>query len=225
MIRTTARRIPIPLLGKAEKEVKRMKDNGVIEEVTELTEWVSPIVSVLKPSGDVRICVGLKKLNQSVERECYVIPTVDDIVHQLRGSSVFSKLDAASGFWQIPLDPETAKLTTFITPFGRYFMKRLPFGISSAPEIFQRTMTELLRGIDGVICSFDDILCHTSTVEKHELLLDRVFKKLKEIGLQLNPEKCEYRKSEVTFLGHIISKDGVRADDSKIAAMDAVCVW
>ena len=148
-----------------------------------------------------------------------VIPTVDEIVHQLRGSSVFSKLDAASGFWQIPLDPETVKLTTFITPFGRYFMKRLPFGISSAPEIFQRTMTELLRGTDGVICYSVDILCHTSTMEEHELLLGRVFKRLKEVGLQLNPEKCEYRKSEITFLGHSISKDSVCADDSKIAAM------
>ena len=91
-------------------------------------------------------------------------------------------------------------------------MKSLPFGISSAPEIFQRTVTELLRGIDVVICSFDDILCHTSTVEEHELLLGRVFKKMKEVGLQLNPEKCAYRKSEITFLGHIIRKDGVRAD-------------
>ena len=97
-------------------------------------------------------------------------------------------------------------------------MKRLPFGISSASEIFQRTMTELLHGIDGVICYFDDILCHTSTMEEHELLLGRVFKRLKEVGLQLSPEKCEYRKSEITFMGHI-SKDGVHADDSKIAAM------
>ena len=80
---TTARWIPIPLLGKAEKELKRMKDNGVIEEVTEPTERVSPIVPALKRSGDVRICVDLKKLNQSVERERYDIPTVDEIVHQL----------------------------------------------------------------------------------------------------------------------------------------------
>ena len=92
-------------------------------------------------------------------------------------------------------------------------MKRLPFGISSISEIFQRTMTELLHGIDGVICYFDDILCHTSTMEEHELLLGRVFKRLKEVGLQLSPEKCEYRKPEITFLGHISSKDGVRADD------------
>jgi len=98
-------------------------------------------------------------------------------------------------------------------------MNRLPFGISSAPEIFQRTMTELLRGIDRVICYFDDILCHTSTMDEHELLVSRAFKRLKEVCHQLNPEKCEYRKSEITFLGHIISKDGVRADDSKIAAM------
>ena len=93
---TTARRIPIPLLGKTEKELKRMKDNGVIEEVTEPTKWVSPIVPVFKPSGDVRICVDLKKLNQSVEREGYVIPTVDEIVHQLQiGRSLWFLADTA----------------------------------------------------------------------------------------------------------------------------------
>lgn len=101
---------------------------NIIEEITEPTEWVSPMVPILKPNGDVRICMDLKKLNQAVQRERYIIPTVDDIIHKLKGSSVFSKLDALSGFWQLPLDPETAKHTTFITPFGRFFMKRLPFG-------------------------------------------------------------------------------------------------
>ena len=101
---TTARCIPIPLLDTVEKEIQRMKDGGVIEEITEPTEWVSPIVPVVKPSGNVRICVNLKKLNQAVERERYIIPLVDDIIHQLRGSSVLSKLHAASGFGQIPLD-------------------------------------------------------------------------------------------------------------------------
>ena len=147
------------------------------------------MVPAVKPSGEIRICVNLKKLNQAVKRERYIIPTVDDVIHQLRGSSVFSKLDAASGFWQIPLDLTTAKLTTFITPFGRFFFKRLPFGISSAPEVFQRTMIKILAGIDGVICYFDDILCHTSTSEEYERLLVRVKKRLSEVGLQLNNKK------------------------------------
>ncbi|KAK7106806.1 hypothetical protein V1264_018020 [Littorina saxatilis] len=168
---STARRVPIPLLGKVEKELKRMKDNGVIEEVKEPTEWVSPMVPVVKPSGDVRICVDLKKLNQNVERERFMIPTVDETIQQLEGSKVFSRLDARSGFWQIPLHEDSAKLTTFITPFGRYYMKRVPFGISSAPEIFQRIMTEILGDIEGVICYYDDIMLHSSANEEHDKLL------------------------------------------------------
>ena len=91
-----------------------MKELDIIEEITEPTDWVS-WVPVPKANGDVRICVDLGKLNQAVIREKYIIPTFDDIIHQLRGSTIFSKIDAQSGFWQ-PLDPETAKLTTFITP-------------------------------------------------------------------------------------------------------------
>ncbi|GFR98189.1 Pol polyprotein [Elysia marginata] len=115
---TTARRVPSPLQSKVEKELDGMKDSDITEEVTELslTDWVSPMVSVPKANGEVRICVDLRKLNQAILREKYMIPTFDDIIHELRGSTIFSKLDTLSGFLQIPLDPETAKLTTFITP-------------------------------------------------------------------------------------------------------------
>ena len=115
-----------------------MEENGIIECVTELTEWVAPVVPVIKPTGKVRICVGLTRLNENVKREKFVLPTVDSILHKLAGSSVYTTLDAASGLWQIALDEESSKLTTFITPNGRYYFKRLPFGITSAPEIFQR---------------------------------------------------------------------------------------
>ena len=155
------------------------------------------MVPVVKKNGDIRICVDLKKLNKAVQRERYVIPSLEEIVHKLKGSTIFSKLDVQSGFWQIPLDPETAKLTTFITPFGRYFTKRFPFDISSAPEIFMRIVSGILEGIDGVVCYFDDILCHSKSPEDHEKLLELVHKRLKDASLQLNTAKCEYKKSEI----------------------------
>lgn len=216
---SVARRVPIPLQEKVKKELQRMKEMDIIEEITEPTDWVSPMVPVPKANGEVRICVDLKKLNKAVQREKFVIPMFDDIIHQLSGSTVFSKLDAQSGFWQLPLDQETAKLTTFITPHGRYFMKRVPFGISSAPEIFMRVVSKILEGIPGVICYFDDILCHSKTKEEHGGLLTKVHVRLKEAGLQLNKEKCEYWRSEITFLGHVIDAEGCRPDPTKVEAI------
>ena len=170
----TARRVSAPLLPKVKAELERMVKCGVIEEVTEPMEWCAPMVPVPKRTADVRICVDLKKLNMAVKRERYVLPTIDDILPRLAESQVFSLLDAASVFWQIPLEKETAKLTTFITPIGRHFFKRLPFGISSPPEIFQRDMSVLFRGQEGVEVYMDDILVHGRDEKEHEERLQNV---------------------------------------------------
>ena len=109
------------------------------------------MVPVIKPSGKVRTCVGyLKKLNENVERETYIMPTMDDIIYKFKDSRVFSKLNAAAGYHQIPLEKESSKLTTFITPMGRYNFKRLPFVIFSGPEIFQKLMEKLLINIMNI---------------------------------------------------------------------------
>ena len=135
---TTPRRVPIPLLPKVKDELQRMETMGVITKIDEPTEWCAGMVVVPKRGGKVRICVDLTKLNESVCRERHILPSVEQTLAQIGGAKHFTKLDANSGYWQIELDPESAKLTTLITPFGRFCFNRLPFGITSAPEHFQR---------------------------------------------------------------------------------------
>ena len=131
-----------------------------------------------------------------------MLPNSEDISPKLRGSKIFSKLDAASGFHQIPLDEESRLQTTFITPFGRFCFKRLPFRISFAPEIFQRRMTELQGDIGGVQVIIDDLLMHGRTMEEHDERLEET--------LELNPGKREYGKSTIRYFGHIISNKGIQ---------------
>ena len=215
----TARRIPIPLLGKVEEELRQMEKQGIIEKIDQPTDWCAPIVPVLKPNGKVRITTDFKRLNSAVKRERYMLPCVEEVLHKLHESKVFSKLDARSGFFQVPLDEESARLTTFITPMGRFFYKRLPQGISSAPEIFQKQMESILAGHKNVEVFMDDILVHSDTHDSHDIHLTAAMKTLEKAGVKLNQEKCELRKDEVKFLGHIISKDGIRPDPEKISAI------
>jgi len=117
------------------------------------------------------------------------------------------------------LHPDSYHFTTFITPFGRYWCKRLPFGISSAPEIFQREMKKVLVGLSGVVCQMDDILIYARNQREHDDRLEQVLKRLQESGITLNAEKCEFRKTELRFLGHIIGAEGIKADPEKIMAV------
>lgn len=216
----TARRVPFPMLQKVKEELKRMENNGVIERVTQPTEWCAPMVPVLKKNtAKARICVDLTKLNKSVKREHYILPTPDEVTAKLSGATVFSSLDAASGFWQILLHPDSCKLTTFITPFGRYCFKRLPFGITSAPEIFQRKMLETLEGLEGIEVFMDDILVYGTSMEQHDARLEKVLQRVESAGLKLNKEKCSLRQSQLRFLGHLIDQSGVRPDPDKVEAI------
>ena len=126
------------------------------------------LVCVPKPNGKDRICVDLTQLNKAVKREIHPMPSVDESLSKLGQGKVFSKLDANSGFWQVPLDEQSRLLTTFITPFGRFCFNRLPFGICSAPEIFQRTMSGILEGLDGTICQMDDVLIGGKDQVQHD---------------------------------------------------------
>ena len=174
---------------------------------------------VPKKSGDVRICVDLKPLNNHVLREPYPIPAVDDTHAFLSGAVRFCKLDANSGFWQVPLAEESRPLTTFITPFGRYQFNKLPFGISCAPELFQSRMNAVLDGLERFVCLIDDVLVFGKSQDEHNTRLKAVLQRLEEAKVTLNGSKCEFNKSSVKFLGHIVDQNGIRADPAKTTSI------
>lgn len=216
---TTARRIPFPLQEKVQLQLNKLEKEGIIQKVTHPTDWCSPMVPVIKKNGDVRICVDFKKLNDSVKREHFVLPNLEDIAPDLKGASVFTKLDASSGFYQIPLDDASCELTTFITPTSRYCFRRVPFGITSAPEIFQRKMSELLCDLKGVKVIVDDILVYGRDMKDHDKNLSAVMQKIQSSGLKLNREKCMFRQGEVEYFGHSISKEGIQPSLDRVAAI------
>ncbi len=215
----TPRNVPIPLRGKVKEELDRMELAGVISKVDEPTPWCAGMVVVPKKSGAVRICVDLKSLNENVLREVHPIPKVDETLAQLTGASVFSKLDANSGFWHIPLAQESRLLTTFITPSGRYCFNKLLFGISSAPELFQKRMSKILAGLEGMVCQMDDVLIFGANQAEHDLRLTAVLERLEKAGVTLNPQKCKFHQKTVKFLKHLIDESGIRADPEKTSAI------
>ena len=213
------RNVSIPYRPKVKEELIRMEKMGVISKIITPTSWCTGMVVVPKKSGAVRICVDLKPLNESVLREPHPIPKVDDTLALLTGATIFSKLYANSGFWQIPLSEESRPLTTFITPFGRYHFNKLPFGISCAPELFQRRMNQILEGLEGVVCLMDDVLIFGTNKAEHDIRLAAVLLQIEKAGVTLNLQKCKFLQPRIKFLGHVIDKEGIRADPEKTTAI------
>ena len=167
------------MVDKAKAALDKMLATGVIERIEEPADWCAGIVVVPKPGGTVRICVDLTKLNEAVRRELFIMPAVEETVAKLKAAKIFTKLNANNGFWQVKLDPASAKLTTFITPFGRFYFKRLPYGLNAAPEYFMKRMYQVLEGLEGVVCQVDDILVYGDSEAEHDQRLSNVLKRLR----------------------------------------------
>ncbi|XP_055923337.1 uncharacterized protein K02A2.6-like [Eupeodes corollae] len=213
------RKIPFALKDLLKEELDRMENLKVILKFEKPTEWVNSIVLVKKANGKLRVCLDPRNLNKAILRAHFVFPNIDEIKSKLSGSKYFSTLDANSGFWVIPLDDESSKLCLFITPFGRYRFLRLPFGINAAPEIFHAEMIKHFSDIDGVEIYIDDFFLHAATLEEHNIILQKVLKRAREIGLKFNKEKSKICLNEVKFIGYIFNQHGVRPDDSKVKAI------
>ncbi|GFR85651.1 polyprotein [Elysia marginata] len=140
-----------------------MEQLGVIKKQEDYTDWASPLVVVEKPNKSLRICLDPRDLNKAIKGEKYIIPNPQEITAKLAGAKYFSKFGATSGFWQVKLDEESSKLCTMNTPFGLYSFQRCPFGISSAPEIFNKYMRTIFEGLDGIESFFDDVIVRGTT--------------------------------------------------------------
>ena len=140
----------------------------VIRPVDEHTDWVSSIAYVIKPDSSLRICLDPKHLNEALKRNQHHIPTLEELTHRFSGATIFSKLDAKSGYWSVPLDAQNQLYTTFNTPFGRLCFKRLPFGLKTSEDVFQKAMDDILEGLPGVISIADDITVYGKDEREHD---------------------------------------------------------
>ena len=152
------RKVPFALRDKLKAELNSMEEKGIITKITEPTEWVNALVCVVKPNGNIRVCIDPKVLNDNIQRPYYPMRTIDDVTSKLAGATHFSVLDATKGYYSCKLTEESSKPTTFTTPFGRYRYLRLPMGIRSSQDIYNRKMEEALEDIDGAACIVDDLI-------------------------------------------------------------------
>lgn len=217
----------MPHASKAEilSQIQQMLENDIIEPSD--SPYNSPILLVPKKSPDGkkkwRLVVDFRQLNKKIQPDKFPLPRIDDILDQLGRAKYFSTLDLMSGFHQISLDEKSRKFTAFSSDRGHYHFKRLPFGINIAPNSFQRMMNIALSGLPPDVCFLyiDDIIV-TGCSEKHHLAnLELVFEQLRLRNLKLNPDKCNFFKGEVTFLGHTVTDKGILPNKSVSSIIDA----
>ena len=214
-----SRKIPLALEQKVQDELLQMEQNGIIEKVTKPTDWVNPVVIVPKKDNSIRICLDPRHLNKFIKRQHYQIPSQDQLMSKLQGSTIFSLIDAKSAFYHIQLDDESADLCTFITPFGRYRFLVMPFGLSCAPEIFQMSMDSLFENQTEINPYFDDIIIHSKTIEDHCVKLKTVLEIARQNNLKLNQDKIQLAVPKLQYLGHIVTSEGLSPDPKKVQAI------
>ena len=213
------RRVPFSLREKVESKLHELEQMDIIEKVKGPTPWVSPIVVVPKPSGEIRLCVDMRRANEAVVRERHPIPTVDEVLQDMTQSSVFSKLDLKWGYHQLELSEESRDITTFSTHAGLYRYKRLMFGVTSAPEIYQHAIQQALHGCEGVRNISDDIILHGKDDQQHDERLEKLLQRLQQRGLTLNGEKCKFKMPQLEFMGYLLSTRGIGPTESKVEAV------
>ena len=213
------RRIPYHLRDKVDKTTDELLANDIIERVDGPTRWLNPVVVVPKANNEIRMCLDMRVANTAIERGRYPIPTVDEILQGLNGSTVFSKIDLKWGYHQLELDTTSRDITTFATHSGLFRYKRLFFGITSASEQYQHEIANALSGIPGVENISDDLIIHGKDQKSHDESVAAVLNRLSERGLTINLKKCVFSMPKLTFMGMLLSEKGIGPTEARVQAM------
>ena len=213
------RRIPFSRCEKVSKKLKELEKLDIIEKVTGPTRWLSPLVAVKKPNGDVHICIAMRQQNQTIIRERPPVPTVEEMIQEMSGGKVFSKLYLNMPYHQVELHPNSREITTFARPDGLYRYKQLLFGVNMAPDKFQQIVSQLIKDCPGTYNMSDDIIIVGATQEEPDILLEKVVQKLNKHGLTLNAIKCQINVPELTYMGHILTSRGLQVSHEEVKAI------
>ena len=216
----SARSVPYALREQVEKELDSLLQDGVLEPV-EFSEWAAPIVVVVKrDKTSVRICGDFRvTVNPVSKLDRYPLPKTADLFGKLKNGKFFSKLDLSHAYQQLPLEEDSKRFVVINTHKGLFRYTRLPFGIASAPAIFQRVIEGLLQGIEGVVTYLDDVLISGSSEEQHLVALEEVLSRLEKAGLRVRSKKCEFMRTSITYLGHQIDELGLKPIPHKMEAI------
>ena len=198
------------------EHIKTMLDSGVIR--ASRSPWAAPVVLVPKKDGKIRFAVDYRRLNDLTIKEIYALPRIDDTLDALGGANYFSTFDLTSGYWQIPMRPGDRDKTAFVTHEGQYEWMYMPFGLTNAPATFQRMMNNTFAGLTWQCCLvyLDDIIIFSKTFEDHLRDIVSVMQRVDQQHLMLKPSKCHVCCTEVEYLGHVISAQGMRANPKKL---------
>ena len=214
--RQTMRRYPPAHLRTIDDGLDGMLKQGVIEPTS--SPWASNIVLARKKDGSYRVCIDYRQLNELTKKDAYPLPRTDECFDALSGSCLFSTFDLRSGYYQLALNPNDSEKTAFITRRGMFKFRTMPFGLCNAVSSFQRAMDLVLNGLnlETLLCYLDDIVVFSRTPEEHLERLECLLQRLKDANLKLKPSKCQLFQRRVSFLGHVVSAEGIQTDPEKI---------
>lgn len=221
---TKSYRYPYVHRDEVKQQIGKMLEQGIIQPSE--SAWSSPIWVVPKKadaSGKVkwRIVIDFRKLNEKTIDDKYPIPNISDVLDKLGNCQYFTTLDLASGFYQVEMSPEDIPKTAFNVEHGHYEFLRMPMGLKNSPSTFQRVMDNVLKDLQNTVCLvyLDDIIVFSTSLQEHIVNLQKVFQKLRESNFKIQMDKSEFLKLETAYLGHVISREGIKPNPDKISAI------